>query len=73
VADATYVLASQTAQKATGQFFIDEDLLRETGVTDFSQYAIDPTHPLSQDLFLPLKEGAIPLAKSAFAANRVLG
>lgn len=36
----------------TGQFFIDEDLLRGIGVTDFSAYAYKPGTPLHQDFFL---------------------
>ena len=34
-----------------GRFLIDEDVLREAGVTDFSRYAVDPSQPLP-DLFL---------------------
>jgi hypothetical protein len=32
--------------RSNGQFFIDEALLRETSVTDFSGYAVDPSQPL---------------------------
>lgn len=39
-------------QNITGQFFLDEDVLREAGETDFNQYAIDPNVPLMTDLFL---------------------
>ena len=37
---------------AAGSFLIDEDVLREAGVTDFAGYAVDPTQPLLPDLFL---------------------
>lgn len=66
MADAAYELAKRTFEEATGQFFIDEDLLRESGVSDFSRYAVDPAHPLVQTLFLPLKEGMIPISKELF-------
>lgn len=66
MADAAYELASRTFQEATGQFFIDETLLRETGISDFSHYAVDPTQPLVQTLFLPLKEGMIPISAELF-------
>ncbi len=66
MADAAYVLSCRTFQEATGHFFIDEALLKETGVTDFSRYAVDSTHPLVQTLFLPLKEGMIPISPELF-------
>lgn len=66
MADAAYALSLRTFREATGQFFIDETLLRETGITDFSRYAVDPTQPLVQTLFLPLKEGMIPISRELF-------
>ncbi len=68
MADAAYALMRRNSRECTGQFFIDELLLREIGVTDFAHYAVDPTQPLVQDLFIP-EQGAnsvgIPL-KSEF-------
>lgn len=66
MADAAYELAHRTFQEATGQFFIDETLLQESGISDFSHYAVDPTQPLVQTLFLPLKEGMIPISRELF-------
>jgi citronellol/citronellal dehydrogenase len=66
MADAVYALIQRTYREATGQCFIDEAILREAGVTDFSPYAVDPTHPLVQTLFLPLKEGMIPISRESF-------
>jgi citronellol/citronellal dehydrogenase len=66
MADAAYELSSRTVHEATGQFFIDEALLREKGVTDFTSYAVDPTQPLVQTLFLPLKEGMISISPELF-------
>ena len=36
----------------SGRFLIDEAVLREAGVADFTKYAVDPTQPLLPDLFL---------------------
>ncbi|MBE2212083.1 MAG: NAD(P)-dependent oxidoreductase, partial [Xanthomonadaceae bacterium] len=52
VADAAHDILLRDARTNTGRFFIDEDVLRESGVTDFDQYAVDPTRPLLPDLFL---------------------
>ncbi|TZF90924.1 SDR family oxidoreductase [Cognatilysobacter lacus] len=52
VADAAHAILTRAASEGTGRFFIDEDVLRETGVTDFSHYAVDPSRPLLPDLFL---------------------
>src|ERR1700722_14738567 len=46
VADAAHVVLGKPAQTFSGNFLIDEDLLRAEGVTDFAQYAVDPTQPL---------------------------
>ncbi len=58
------------SQKCTGQFFVDEDLLREIGITDFSQYAVDPNAPLIEDLFIgdvPKEMSSmIPLTKEPY-------
>jgi citronellol/citronellal dehydrogenase len=40
------------SRKCTGNFFIDEALLRKEGVTDFDQYAVEPGHELQPDFFL---------------------
>ncbi|HVX00441.1 MAG TPA: SDR family oxidoreductase [Candidatus Babeliaceae bacterium] len=66
MADAAYELSLRTFREASGQFFIDETLLREAGITDFSHYAVDPTQPLVQTLFLPLQEGMIPISRELF-------
>jgi citronellol/citronellal dehydrogenase len=40
------------ARATTGNFFIDDEVLRESGVTDFAVYAVKPGMPLLPDLFL---------------------
>ena len=52
VADAAHAVLVKTAAGFSGKFLIDEDVLRESGVTDFSGYAVDPAQPLLPDLFL---------------------
>lgn len=52
VADAARTVLVRPARERTGAFLLDEDVLREAGVTDFSQYAVDPAQPLLPDLFL---------------------
>ncbi|MBX2801808.1 MAG: NAD(P)-dependent oxidoreductase [Myxococcales bacterium] len=51
MADAAHWILSQGAD-CTGNFFIDEDVLREAGVTDFEPYAVVPGGPLMPDFFL---------------------
>jgi citronellol/citronellal dehydrogenase len=38
VADAAHIILTQDSRRFTGRFCLDEDLLREHGVTDFSAY-----------------------------------
>ncbi len=38
VADAAHVILTRDSRACTGQFFIDEDVLRGAGITDFSAY-----------------------------------
>jgi len=52
VADAAQAILVRDASTTTGRFFIDEDVLREAGTTDFSAYAVDPSKRLLPDLFL---------------------
>ena len=41
VADAAYAILNKDSQTTTGNFFIDEDILRGEGVTDFDSYAVN--------------------------------
>jgi citronellol/citronellal dehydrogenase len=52
VADAAYAIFSRSSKECTGNFFIDEDLLRAEGVTDFEKYAVTPGGELQKDLFV---------------------
>jgi citronellol/citronellal dehydrogenase len=52
MADAAHAVLVRPAAGFHGQFLIDDDVLRESGVTDFTGYAVDPSRPLLPDLFL---------------------
>ena len=52
VADAAHAMLVRDEPFTTGRFAIDEDVLREAGVTDLSIYAVQPGKPLLPDLFL---------------------
>ena len=53
VADAAIEILKRPAAATTGNFFIDEEVLRAAGVTDFARYANDPDKPLVPDFFVP--------------------
>jgi citronellol/citronellal dehydrogenase len=52
VADAAYYVLQRPSYECTGNFFIDEDVLKAEGVTDFAHYAVNPQHKLMMDLFI---------------------
>jgi citronellol/citronellal dehydrogenase len=52
VADAAIAVLRRDARTCTGNFFVDEDVLRAEGVTDFERYAVRQGEPLMKDLFL---------------------
>jgi citronellol/citronellal dehydrogenase len=52
LADAAHAILARDARTCTGNFFLDEDVLREEGVRDFSLYAVEPGAALIPDLFL---------------------
>ena len=52
VADAAYAIVTRPSRQSTGNFFIDEDVLRAEGVQDFDRYAVKQGEPLMRDLFV---------------------
>jgi citronellol/citronellal dehydrogenase len=52
MSDAAHVILTRPSRECTGNFFIDEALLRSTGVEDFRKYAVDPSVEPLQDFFL---------------------
>ena len=51
-ADAAYAVLKRDSSMCTGNFFLDQDVLEEEGVTDFDQYAIDTEATLVSDFFV---------------------
>jgi citronellol/citronellal dehydrogenase len=52
MADAAYEILTKASNECTGNFFVDEDVLRTAGTTDFSHYNTEAGSPLQKDLFL---------------------
>ena len=52
MADAALYILQQASDEFSGQFLIDEELLRSSGMTDFDHYAVDPNKELQLDLFV---------------------
>lgn len=52
MADAAHQILIQDSRQCTGNFFIDDEVLKAGGVTDFSSYAMDPNAKLLADFFL---------------------
>ncbi|MCH8544776.1 MAG: NAD(P)-dependent oxidoreductase [Alcanivorax sp.] len=55
MADAAYHILCRDARTCSGNFFIDDEVMREAGVTDLSQYQVDPSmdeKTLLPDFFL---------------------
>jgi citronellol/citronellal dehydrogenase len=53
MADAAHAVLSRDPRTCTGNFFIDDEVLRESGVTDLDQYAVTPGNKdLTPDFFV---------------------
>ncbi|MGH9942672.1 MAG: SDR family oxidoreductase, partial [Pyrinomonadaceae bacterium] len=52
VADAAYHILTRPSREVTGNFFIDEEVLRAAGVTDFDRYAVELGAKLMPDFFI---------------------
>lgn len=52
MADAAYEILIRNSREYTGNFAIDDEVLKAAGVTDFSGYALTPGGRLQPDLFL---------------------
>ncbi|HTJ45331.1 MAG TPA: NAD(P)-dependent oxidoreductase, partial [Kofleriaceae bacterium] len=50
--DAAYAIFHRPARECTGNFFIDDEVLRAEGKTDLSEYAVDPSAQLVPDFFV---------------------
>jgi citronellol/citronellal dehydrogenase len=58
MADAAHAILTREAQSCSGNFFIDDEVLAEEGVTDLSEYAVDPEADLVFDFFIDGHEDA---------------
>jgi citronellol/citronellal dehydrogenase len=53
MADAAYAIFTSEAATTTGNFFIDDEVLKKAGVTDLEKYSVVPgSRQLMPDLFL---------------------
>ena len=52
MAEAALQILQRESSSCSGNFFIDEEVLRESGVEDFSKYAVNPAQTPMKDLFL---------------------
>ena len=52
LADAAHAILSKPSREATGNFYIDEDVLAREGITDFAPYAVKAGAALLPDIFL---------------------
>ena len=59
VAEAAFHILTRDSRAATGNFFTDEQVLAEAGITELSRYALNPQLPLQADFFLEETRSAI--------------
>jgi citronellol/citronellal dehydrogenase len=50
--DAAHAILVRPSTECTGNFFIDDEVLKAAGVTDFDVYAVTPGAELVQDFFV---------------------
>jgi citronellol/citronellal dehydrogenase len=77
VSDAAYIILGSPSRQCTGNFFIDVEVLRGAGVTDFSKYVVNPAHGLQRDFFLDEWSAGTtrlpaPAQASRFSIHRLL-
>ena len=52
MADAAYEVLTRDAKTCSGNFFVDDTVLAEAGVTDLEKYSVVPGADLMPDFFL---------------------
>jgi citronellol/citronellal dehydrogenase len=52
MADAAHEILTQPSRECTGNFFVDDAVLKAKGITDFSVYAVEANVELMSDFFL---------------------
>jgi citronellol/citronellal dehydrogenase len=63
--DAAYMILTKPSKEFTGNFCIDDTVLADNGVTDFSVYADVPFDQLAPDFFVPEDNEAPKVAKES--------
>ena len=58
--DAAYEVLTKKSKDYTGHFLLDEDVLRQAGVTDFTNYAVNPKKKLQLDFFVDEGDNIFP-------------
>jgi citronellol/citronellal dehydrogenase len=53
MADAAHAVLTRDPKSTSGNFFLDDEVLIEAGVTDLDRYAVSPGEPLLTDFFVP--------------------
>ncbi|XP_015114273.1 hydroxysteroid dehydrogenase-like protein 2 [Diachasma alloeum] len=58
MADAAYAIVTKDSRNFTGKFLIDDEVLKEEGITDFTPYACNPEYKdqLMLDFFLDIED-----------------
>ena len=52
MADAAYLLLTRSSRECTGNFFVDEDVLRQAGINELDKYSVTPGSDLIPDFFV---------------------
>ena len=55
MADAAHVILTRSSRECSGNFYVDEEILRQEGIKDFSRYAVTPgmkDEELNPDFFI---------------------
>jgi len=52
MADAAHFILTSNSREVTGNFFVDEAVLKGHGINDFAAYALNPANELFPDLFV---------------------
>lgn len=52
LSDAAYYILSRQPNQCTGNFFLDDEVLAEEGITDLTHYAVNPDKELMLDFFV---------------------
>ncbi|KAG0723646.1 Hydroxysteroid dehydrogenase-like protein 2 [Chionoecetes opilio] len=72
MADAAYAMLIKDSKAYTGQFAVDDEVLKAEGITDMDQYAVDPSSPLLPDFFLDEFDAAVERAQELGARPKFM-